>query len=752
MTVAARRWRVGGRVQGVGFRPFVYRLAQSFELTGWVRNESGVVAIHAEGPSERLRDFGTALIEHAPPSAAVRLIDVESAALESGLSFRIAASASGEARHLTVPLDLSTCNDCLEEMRDPAARRHRYPFINCTQCGPRYTILRALPYDRCNTTLDDFRLCKACAREYADPADRRFHAQPLACPACGPKLRWTDGALTERGTAALSAAVALLQRGGIVALRGVGGYHLLCDAANPGAVLRLRERKRRPAKPFAIMVPARGQDGLDGARQCGCVSTMEAAAICDPARPIVLISAYAAAPLAAGVAPGLAEIGVMLPYSPLHHLLLEEFGAALVATSGNAGGDPVITRPDDAQRQLGSVADGFLHHDRPIARAADDPVMRIVAGSARPLRLGRGTAPLELELPQWCPVPTLAVGALAKGTIALGFRDRAIVSPHIGDYVTPRGRARLERTIAELQELYGMRAERVVHDAHPAFASTRWALECGLPTTAIWHHHAHASALAGEFATTEPLLCFAWDGVGLGPDQSLWGGEAMLGTPGRWRRVASFRPFRLPGGDRAAREPWRCALALCWETGIGWGPGERRGGALLRRAAESGLNAPLTTSIGRLFDAAAALTGVCQVASYEAEAAMRFEALSSTAEEPVDLPLRRESGGLWRTDWAPLVPMLLDAAEPIEVRAARFHASLAQALIEQAVAVRAECGVERIGLCGGVFQNRQLTERVASLLTGSGFEMLLPRRLPLNDAAISYGQLVEAGAVRICGH
>jgi hydrogenase maturation protein HypF len=349
-------------------------------------------------------------------------------------------------------------------------------------------------------------------------------------------------------------------------------------------------------------------------------------------------------------------------------------------------------------------------------------------------------------------VPTLAVGALAKGTIALGFGNRAIASPHIGDYVTPRGRARLERTIAELQALYGMRAERVVHDAHPAFASTRWALECGLPSTAIWHHHAHASAVAGEFATTEPLLCFAWDGVGLGPDQSLWGGEALLGTPGRWRRVASFRPFRLPGGDRAAREPWRCGLALCWETGIGWTSGEQRGGALLRRAAESGLNAPLTTAVGRLFDAAAALADVCQVASYEAEAAMRFEALCTTDAAPVDLPLRCESGGLWRTDWAPLVTMLLDAAEPIGVRAARFHASLAQALVEQAVAVRDECGVERIGLCGGVFQNRQLTERVAGLLAGSGFEMLLPRRLPLNDAAISYGQLVEAGAMRTWAH
>jgi hydrogenase maturation protein HypF len=430
----------------------------------------------------------------------------------------------------------------------------------------------------------------------------------------------------------------------------------------------------------------------------------------------------------------------------MHHLLSEEFGAALVATSGNNGGEPVLTEVDEAQRRLGPIADGFLHHDRPIARAADDPVLKIVAGVVRPLRLGRGTAPLELSVTPPFQVPTLAVGAHSKATVALGWGDRAIVSPHLGDYGTPRGLALLARTVAELQSLYGVRAERVLHDAHPAFASTRWAAACGLPATAVWHHHAHASAVAGEFPIEAPMLCFTWDGVGLGPDSSLWGGEALWGAPGRWQRAASFRPFRQPGGERAAREPWRSALALCWETGTAWDDGERRGGALLRRAADAGLNAPATTAVGRLFDAAAALAGVCSVTSYEGEAAMRLEALCTRPQAPVALPLERDAAGLWRTDWSPLVGMLVDERLPASVRAERFHASLAQALCDQAVAIRDDTGVLRVGLAGGVFQNHHLTECAMGLLAERGFDVQVPAHLPLNDAAISFGQLIEAAA------
>jgi hydrogenase maturation protein HypF len=748
---AAQRWLIGGRVQGVGFRPFVYRLAHLFELTGWVRNNGGEVEIHAQGPAERLQEFGEALLTRAPPAARARLIEMRSTLGESVEQFRIMASEASARPRIHVPPDLFTCDDCLAELHDPAARRYRYPFVNCTQCGPRYTLIRALPYDRKNTTLDRFALCRDCAAEYADPLDRRFHAQPLACPVCGPVLYWCDVGRKIRGNApALDAVLAALRDGRIIAVRGIGGYHLMCDAANEGAVRRLRVRKGRPAKPLAVMVPWRGGDGLDYARSLAHLSPLQAAALRDSVRSIVLTTRRANATLAGAIAPGLRELALMLPYSPLHHLLLEDFGAALVATSGNLSGEPVLTEPEEVQARLADVADGFLHHDRSIARPADDPVMRVVAGVARPIRLGRGTSPLELDLPVRIPVPTLGVGAYMKNTVALAWDNRAVISAHIGDLASPRGRAVFAQVAHDLQRLYGVRAERIAHDAHPGFPNTRWARESELPTQAVWHHHAHAAAVAGEFPSDAPLLCFTWDGVGLGPDGTLWGGEALLGRPGAWTRVASFRSFRLPGGERAAREPWRTALALSWECGHSWPEGAKRGGPLLRRAFDGGLNTPSTTAVGRLFDAAAALLGICLEASYEGEAPMRLEALCEDAAPtpPVALPLARDAAGIWRSDWAPLVPALLDPQCPLGVRAAMFHASLAQALCEQARAVREDTGVTRIGLGGGVFQNLILSEQVQAQLTAAGFEVLMPQRLPVNDAAISYGQLIEATAAQ----
>lgn len=725
----------------------MYRLAHSFHLTGWVRNASGTVEIHAEGSADRLAAFGDALFGKPPPTAQARLIDVRPAPLESSEAFLILPSTLGRGQHITVPMDLFTCDDCVAELRDPTTRRYRYPFINCTQCGPRYTIIRRLPYDRCNTTLDRFTLCPDCASEYSNALDRRFHAQPLACAACGPAVYWDDqrsGVL--RRAAALGAAIAGLRGGQIVGMRGIGGYHLLCDAANESAVSRLRERKGRPAKPFAVMVPWVGEDGLRYARSVGKIGALESAALSDPARPIVLVPRRLSSDLCAAIAPGLREVGLMLPYSPLHYLLLEDFGAALVATSGNLTGEPVLTSPEEAQQRLGHIVDGFLHHDRPIARPADDAVARIVAGIARPLRMGRGTAPLELTLASHLDVPTLAVGAHVKGSIALAWGNRVVVSPHIGDQSTPRGRVVFAQTIADLQTLYGVRAERVVHDAHPHFFSTRWTRESGMCPVSVWHHHAHASAVAGEYPSDAPLLCFTWDGVGLGADGTFWGGEALLGQPGAWRRVASFRPFRLLGGERVAREPWRAALALCWENGICWPEGERRGGLLVRQAFDAGTNSPPTTAVGRLFDGAAALMGVCSTSSYEAEASMRLEALCEYDVPPQVLPLTRDPLGIWRCDWAPLLEELLDHGATPAFRAARFHASLAQALCNQALKVRSETGVSRVGLAGGVFQNRVLTEQAQTLLNEAGFDVLIPRRLPPNDAAISFGQIIEATA------
>jgi hydrogenase maturation protein HypF len=752
-TANALRWRLSGRVQGVGFRPFVYRLAHHFGLTGWVRNDGGELEIHAEGDANRLRAFGAALLARAPPAAQAELLSRRATASEDGEGFRILPSTSGSTAQVHVPADLFTCDDCLAELQDPKARRYRYPFINCTQCGPRYTLIRRLPYDRPNTTLDGFPLCVPCAAEYANPLDRRFHAQPLACPACGPSLWWSeDGNRLPGNAIALAAALAALRAGRIVAVRGVGGYHLVCDAHSESAVERLRIRKHRPGKPLAVMVPWRGPDGLSYARRLAAPSTAEAEALVSAVRPIVVVAAAPAGALACGIAPGLREYGLMLPYSPLHHLLLDGFGTALVATSGNPSGEPVLTDSAEAENRLAGIADAFLHHDRPIARPAEDPVLRVIAGRSRPIRLGRGTAPLELELADRVLVPTLAVGAYSKLTVALAWGRRAIVSPHIGNLSSPRGRAVFAQVAADLQQLYGVRIERIAHDAHPGFPSTRWAQGSGHATHAVWHHEAHAAAVAGEYPSDSPLLCFTWDGVGLGPDGTLWGGEALLGRPGAWKRVASIRPFRLPGGERVAREPWRSALGLCWGAGHAWHEGERRGGTLLRAAFDGNVNAPWTTSVGRLFDGAAALLGICRTTTFEAEAPMQIEALSADTAEPLSLPLAADERGIWRSDWAPLLPLLLDSRCSLEIRASRFQASLAQALLDQALAVREQTRVVRVGLAGGVFQNRRLCEAIRGLLLGAGFEVLLPARLPVNDAAISFGQLIEASALPVAGN
>ncbi|MCU0837202.1 MAG: carbamoyltransferase HypF [Rhodospirillales bacterium] len=753
------RLRIGGRVQGVGFRPFVQRLAMRLALDGWVKNHAGEVHIVVAGRGPAVAAFTAAVIAEAPPLARPRLICRETpgdgaGAVEPG--FRILASSDGDASHAHLPPDQYACADCLAELRDPASRRYRYPFINCTQCGPRYTIIRRLPYDRPHTTMAGFALCADCAREYADPTDRRFHAEPLACPACGPQLsfRAADGAATIEGSEpALAAARAALRQGLIVAVRGIGGYHLLCDAGDEAAVRRLRQRKHRPQKPLAVMVRPLGADGLDEARRLADLDPLAAAMLADPLRPIVLAARRAGSPLAAAIAPGLAEVGLMLPYSPLHTLLTEDFGGPLVATSGNISGEPVLTEPAEAEARLGAIADAFLHHDRPIVRPADDPVYRVIAGAARPLRLGRGNAPHAVALPGRLARPTLAVGGHLKATVALAWDDRAVLSPHIGDLGSPRSLEVFEAVIADLQRLYGVAAERIVCDAHPGYASTRWARRLGLPLRTVLHHHAHASALAGEYglaaARTAPMLVFAWDGVGYGADGGLWGGETFLGVPGSWRRVAHLRPFRLPGGDQAARQPWRSAVAVAWTAGIEppahlW-PSGGADADVLRHAWTRGLNVAATTAAGRLFDAAAALTGIARTASFEGEAPMRLEAVSANTDEAVSLPLTGGNDGApLIVDWAPLLPMLTDESRSAAARGGIFHASLARAIGDVARHLRAGTGITSVGLTGGVFQNRLLAERAAGELAKAGCEVLLAREIPCNDAGISFGQIIEA--------
>ena len=733
-------------MQGVGFRPFVYRLAIDLGLTGWVRNTAGRVEILIQGEPNRLGEFTTRLIEQAPPLAAPHLSHASEEKHDQLSEFVIAHSDSIGERDAHVPPDYFACGECQSEMRDPRDRRYRYPFINCTQCGPRYTIIDRLPYDRPNTSMSSFPMCPECQTEYTDPLNRRFHAEPVACPVCGPLLQFRQGqSAVNEDEAALAETLSVLRSGGTVAVRGIGGYHLMCDATNETTVRQLRERKHRPHKPLAVMVPQTGADGCSAVRQVAAPTDSELALLRDPRRPIVLCRARGDNGLADSVAPGLQELGLFLPYSPLHHLILDTFGGPLVATSGNISGEPVLTDPDEVEQRLGAVADAFLHHNRPIRRPADDSVYRVIADNGRSFRIGRGVTPLELQLSIDLPEAVLAVGAHMKNTIALGWRDRAVISPHIGELDSPRSVAVFAQVIEDLQRLYGIRIKHIVCDAHPNYASSRWARSQSLPVTEVYHHHAHASAVFGEFNVEQDLLVFTWDGTGYGEDGRIWGGEGFLGRPGRWRRVTSFRPFRLPGGDKAGREPWRSAAALCWEAGrdMVYSPD---GAELALQAWRRDINCASSTAVGRLFDAAASLLDVCQYASFEGQGPMMLEATADERDlhEP-SLPLFINEVGVLCGDWEALLSLLLDRKEDVAEKAARFHAVVAQTLCTFATRISEQSGVNIVGLSGGVFQNRRLTEAVKGLLQAKGFTVLIPMQVPCNDAGISYGQIIDFG-------
>ncbi len=743
--VVARRLRLRGHVQGVGFRPFVYRTAVEHGIRGHVQNQLGEVEIVAAGAEIAVARFAQAVIDEAPPLSSPELAASCAVNVPATDCFEIIESAAVAAAQVFVPPDYFMCDDCRRELENPADRRHGYPFINCTQCGPRYTLIRAMPYDRPNTSMAGFPLCPACEAEYRDPANRRFHAEPVACPACGPRLSYEQGddEPLQDTAAALARAVATVKAGQVIAVKGVGGYHLVCDALNEAAVRRLRGRKQRPHKPFAVMFPFSGKDGLAAAREFVDFDPAEAAIATSPMRPIVLVSRRADRGLAPSVAPGLAEIGVFLPYSPLHQLLLDAVGGPVVATSGNISGEPVLTDNAEATGRLAPIVDAFLQHDRPIVRPADDPVFRRIGGAMRPLRIGRGCAPCELRLPWRQREPLLAVGGHMKGTLALSFEDRVVISPHIGEMDSPRSLDVFERVAGDLQALYGVTAQRIACDAHPGYTTRRWAERQGLPCETVWHHEAHASAVAAEADRDGDWLMFSWDGVGLGRDGTLWGGEAFVGRPGGWQRFASLRPFRLPGGDRAGREPWRSAAALHWECGRPWTTAEDTDG-LARAAWERALNCPATSAAGRLFDAAAAIICDLPRTSFEAQGPMMLEALCAGHEPGIDLPLLE--GDILRTDWEPLLDLIANGGLAPERRAAMFHASLALAICAQAQAARDRFGVVQVGLGGGVFQNRVLADKAVELLESAGFEVLLPRALPGNDAALSYGQAAEVAA------
>ena len=752
--VVTQKLCVTGQVQGVGFRPFVYRLAKEFGITGWVRNCAGTVEILAQSDTNTLQQFRERLTRSAPPFAVPKLTSLFLTPQFPSDTFDILDSDNQTASDVHLPVDQFVCPDCLVEMQDPGNRRYRYPFINCTQCGPRYTLIDRLPYDRSNTSMAAFAMCAECRVEYHDVSDRRFHAEPIACPRCGPGLVYVDGKSRITDTeSAVTAVVNLLRGGGIVAVRGIGGYHLLCDACNELAVINLRQRKHRPHKPLAVMVPQCGDDLLDGVRAIVAAQPEHERLLVSPRRPIVLCDRNQASPLAASIAPQLNEVGVFLPYSPLHHMILDAFGGPLVATSGNISGEPVLTDESEAEQRLATIVDGFLHHNRGIRRPADDAVFQFGANRMRPLRLGRGYAPLELQLNGALAKPTLAVGGHMKNTVGLAWRDRLVISPHIGDLDSLRSTQVFQQVIEDFQRVYDVEPELIVCDAHPDYASTRWAKRLGKVYQEVYHHHAHASAVFGEFASNENILVFTWDGTGYGEDGSIWGGEGLYGAPGNWQRLCSFRSFRLPGGDMAARHPWRAAAALCWDSGIEFPCASLNLDLELAKLAwQKNLNTPITTSAGRLFDAAAYLIGTCPAStSFEGQAPMYLEAAACKGPNvsASALPLERDETGCWRADWQELIGLCTDRQFSVAERAALFHEKAASTLLDMARRVHEDTGVKLVGLSGGVFQNKILLERAHELLTSDGFTVLMPERIPVNDAGISFGQLVEAAALNM---
>ncbi len=704
-----------GAVQGVGFRPFVYRLAREMGLTGWVLNSSAGLVVEVEGEAAELERFRQRLEAERPPASYILAREQSWLPAKGYTEFRILPSDEAAEKTAAVLPDLATCRECLAEMLDPANRRYLYPFTNCTRCGPRYTIILDIPYDRPRTTMRGFTLCDDCRREYTDPADRRFHAQPNACPRCGPRL-----------TATVAQTAGELAAGRIVALKGIGGFQLLVDARNEEAVQRLRRRKRREEKPFALMMPS-----LDMVRQYCVVSEAEAELLQSPAAPIVLLRPNGRPGIAPSVARSSPYLGVMLPYSPLHHLLMRAFPHPIVATSGNLSDEPIAIDNDEAVARLTGVADFFLMHDRPIARPCDDSVARVVRGRPSLVRRARGYAPLPIALDRELP-PVLAVGGHLKNTVAIALRRQVILSQHVGDLDTLEARNAFERAIADLCRLYRFQPKLVACDLHPDYASTRWAARSGLPVVAIQHHQAHVAACAAENEIREPYLGVAWDGTGYGTDGVVWGGEFFLVEHGRFERVAHLRPFRLPGGEAAVREGWRAAASLRYET---FGAGAV-GDTPLLRMLERGVNSPWTTSVGRLFDAVAAMAGVARENRFEGQAAMMLERAIGGLEDDEAYPMPHG-------DWRPLIEALEDDVRrglPASRIALRFH----NALVNWIVEVAARMGVRDVCLSGGVFQNGYLVERAAALLEARGHRVWTHQRVPPNDGGIALGQAVLA--------
>jgi hydrogenase maturation protein HypF len=755
-TIGRLKGVVHGVVQGVGFRPFVFRLATELGLAGWVSNSAQGVFIEVEGENGALEQFKRRLEESKPPRAVIR--DVEFSFLNAAGydKFEIRHSENSGAKTTLILPDIATCPECLREIFDPANRRYRHPFTNCTNCGPRFTIIESLPYDRPNTSMKDFPLCPDCEREYCDPLDRRFDAQPVACPRCGPRLELWDrrGGTMALRDEALRCAAAAVRDGKIVALKGLGGFQLLVDAWNEGAVARLRARKRREEKPFALMYPS-----LEMVRQDCEVSDLEEELLLSPESPIVLLKRKSG--LAPSVAPGNPLAGVMLPCTPLHHLLMADLGFPIVATSGNLSDEPICIDEHEALERLRGIADVFLVHDRPIVRPMDDSIVRVMCGRELVLRRARGYAPLPIHVNE--PLPAiLAVGAHLKNSVALGVGREVFISQHIGDLATAQAHSAFRKAASDLPHLYDAALDAVACDLHPEYLSTRYAAEMPEPGHAVQHHWAHVLACMAENDLEPPFLGVSWDGTGLGLDGSVWGGEflACRDAFSPFERAAHLRTFRLPGGETAIRQPCRTALGMLFEI-WGWDALRRcdlapvqsfsdRDLSLIGQILEKGVHAPTTSSAGRLFDGVASLLGLRQRLGFEGQAAMELEfAIHPGVEEAYPFDLR--AGAPRVVDWQPMIERIvfdLQQREATGVIAAKFHNTLA----EMIVAVAREIGEPKVLLTGGCFQNRYLTERAVDRLKAGGFVPYWHRRIPPNDGGIALGQIVGAAwAMRAAG-
>ncbi|MGQ0793275.1 MAG: carbamoyltransferase HypF [Deltaproteobacteria bacterium] len=758
-TVMRLKVVVRGAVQGVGFRPFVYRLATRMELSGWVVNSSQGVFIEVEGAKPMLDSFLIALNSQKPPRAIIQSLESSflDAAGYNGFEIRLSAD-SGAKTALILP-DIATCAECRAEILDPADRRFDYPFTNCTNCGPRFTIIEEIPYDRQNTSMKSFPMCADCRREYENPLERRFHAEPVACPACGPRVElWTaEGEVIAEQRDAVIQASHALRRGKIIAVKGIGGFHLMVNAGDERAVSRLRERKRREEKPFALMFPS-----MESVRDACEVSAAEQMMLLSAESPIVILSrrACAAASIAPNVAPRNPYLGVMLPYSPLHIILMRELGFPVVATSANLSDEPIVSDEREAPIRLQGIPDLLLVHDRAIVRRADDSIVRVVAGVGQVMRRSRGYAPLPVSIRRPAGesmAKILAVGAHLKNTVAISAGGDVFISQHIGDLETEDAYTAFLRVIEDFRRLYDFEPEAVACDMHPDYLSTKYAKTLDIPLVHVQHHHAHVAACMAENELEGEVLGICWDGTGYGGDGTVWGGEFLRADYESFERLAHFRTFRLPGGEMAVREPRRAALGMLFEI---FGEGvlgmsdialirsfSREELAVFMRMLERGVNSPVTSSAGRIFDAVSALAGLRLRAGFEGQAAAELEyAAADGVERSYPFEIARKAASPAIVDWMPTVLAILDDARrgaAASQVSAKFHNTLARIVVDAARLFN----LERVVLSGGVFQNRYLTERVCRILCEGGFRPYIHQRVPANDGGIALGQVAVASAV-----